>query len=211
MFAGIVEALQPVTRIESRPPGIRLMVDGGDLAQATEIGHSISINGCCLTVVDVAGSQLGFDAGSETLSRTNLGKLVEGSRVNLERSLVVGDRLGGHFVTGHIDCKGKINAIKEIGLSLEIAVQFPNEYSGHLVKKGSIAVNGISLTVNKIEGTIFTVNVIPYTKQRTSVGRFRPGAEVNLEFDILAKYVASLMSKGNNNKSFLSKLEKSGW
>lgn len=189
MFAGIVEAYQPVTRIESRPPGIRLVIDGGELAAGADIGHSISINGCCLTVVDVDGSQMGFDAGSETLSRTNLGRLVEGSRVNLERSLVVGDRLGGHFVTGHIDFVATLDQREDDHDWSTFWFRVPRQWTRQMASKGSVAVDGVSLTLVDVEADRFSVALIPHTLNVTTLGRLQAGDPVNIETDVLAKYV----------------------
>jgi riboflavin synthase len=190
MFAGIVEALQPVTRIESRPPGVRLVVDAGTMAESAMIGHSIAVNGCCLTVVEMDGSQLGFDAGQETLSRTNLGQLVEGSRVNLERSLVVGDRLGGHFVTGHIDCVGTLHTRQDDRDWSTFWFRVPREWTRQMAPKGSVAVDGVSLTLVDVETDRFSVALIPHTLAVTTLGRLKENDRVNVETDVLAKYVA---------------------
>ena len=189
MFAGIVEALQPVVRIDSRPPGIRLLVEGGDMSATAEIGHSISINGCCLTVVEIDGSQLGFDAGSETLSRTNLGRLVTGSRVNLERSLVVGDRLGGHFVTGHIDFVATLDKRHDDHDWSTFWFRVSGDWTRQMASKGSVAVDGVSLTLVDVETERFSVALIPHTLDVTTLGPLKVGDPVNIETDVLAKYV----------------------
>ena len=189
MFAGIVEALQPVVRLESRPPGIRLVVDGGELAPTAQVGHSISINGCCLTVVEVDGCQLGFDAGSETLSRTNLGRLVTGSRVNLERSLVVGDRLGGHFVTGHIDCVATLDRRQDDRDWSTFWFRVPREWTRQMASKSSVAVDGVSLTLVDVQDERFSVALIPHTLNVTTLGALKVGDTANIETDVLAKYV----------------------
>jgi riboflavin synthase len=190
MFAGIVEALQPVTRMESRPPGVSLVVDVGSLAETAGIGHSIAINGCCLTVVQMDGSQWGFDAGQETLRRTNLGQLVEGSRVNLERSLVVGDRLGGHFVTGHIDCVGTLERRQDDRDWSTFWFRVPPEWTRQMASKGSVAVDGVSLTLVDVQADRFSVALIPHTLTVTTLGRLKENDRVNIETDVLAKYVA---------------------
>ncbi len=189
MFTGIVEALRPVSRIESRPPGVRLSVDAGAIARASRLGQSIAVNGCCLTVADIAGPVLVFDAGPETLSRTNLGQLIEGELVNLERSLAVGDRLGGHFVTGHIDVVGTLDERHDDREWSTFWFRVPPQWTRQMVEKGSMAVDGVSLTLVDVESDRFSVALIPHTLKVTTLGHRKPGDRVNVETDLLAKYV----------------------
>ncbi len=192
MFAGIVEALGTVAEIRSEPPGVWLIVREPKIAPETFVADSISVNGCCLTVVAVEGDTVGFQAGPETLARTNLGDLKPGSPVNLERALKVGDRLGGHFVSGHID--GTATLIERIdeGDWSTFWFALPRELSRQMASKGSIAVDGVSLTIVESQPKRFSVALIPYTLAVTTLGPLKVGERVNLETDILAKYVQRL-------------------
>lgn len=194
MFSGIVEMLGTVDQLISEPPGVRLVMSAGAMAEGTKIGDSIAINGCCLTVVDVQGSLLGFDAGAETLSRTNLGRLEPGSRVNLERSLQVGDRLGGHFVTGHIDGVGNLDERIDDKDWSTFWFKVPERLVKQMASKGSIAVDGVSLTLVDVEPNRFSVALIPHTLNVTTLGPLQNGDPVNLETDVLAKYVEQQLS-----------------
>jgi len=193
MFSGIVEALGTVADVRSEPPGCRLVIREPKIASETAVADSIAVNGCCLTVVEVEGDTFAFQAGPETLARTNLGDLETGSPVNLERALTVGDRLGGHFVSGHIDGVGTLLERRDhgewsdfwFGISKEIAVQ--------MASKGSIAVDGVSLTIVDSEPERFSVALIPYTLAVTTLGPLKVGGNVNLETDLLAKYVQRLI------------------
>jgi riboflavin synthase len=194
MFSGIVEMLGTVDQLITDPPGVRLVVNAGTIAEGAKIGDSIAINGCCLTVVDVQGPLLGFDAGGETLSRTNLGRLGPGSRVNLERSLQVGDRLGGHFVTGHIDGVGNLDERIDDKDWSTFWFQVPERLVKQMASKGSIAVDGVSLTLVDVEPNRFSVALIPHTLNVTTLGPLQNGDPVNLETDVLAKYVEQQLS-----------------
>ncbi|ASV75132.1 Riboflavin synthase eubacterial/eukaryotic [Thermogutta terrifontis] len=189
MFSGIVEALGTVAAVISEPPGVRLVVREPRIAAETKVADSIAVNGCCLTVIAVDGDTFAFQAGPETLSRTNLGDLKEGSRVNLERSLKIGDRLGGHFVTGHIDDVGYLIQREDFGEWSRFWFQIPRRLARQMAPKGSIAVDGVSLTIVDSEPERFSVALIPYTLAVTTLGPMKVGDKVNLETDILAKYV----------------------
>jgi riboflavin synthase len=188
MFTGLVESMGTVLELEKRPHGVRLVVDVG-LSGETNIGDSVSISGCCLTVVEVAGDSLAFDAGEETLQRTTLGKLVAGDRVNIERSLQAGAGLGGHFVTGHIDCVGAVSRREDDGEWCNLWCQLPGDWMRHLAEKGSVAIDGVSLTVVEVTEEAFSVALIPHTLEVTTIGQRGVGAAVNIETDVLAKYV----------------------
>jgi riboflavin synthase len=190
MFTGLVETLGTISRLEPIGPGVRLSVRSAVVAAGTKIGDSVAINGCCLTVVAVAGDELSFEAGSETLSRTNLGKLAVGSGVNLERSLTVGDRLGGHYVTGHIDAVGALDVRRQEGDWSFLWFRVPRELTRQMASKGSIAVDGVSLTLVDVENERFSVALIPHTLAVTTLGKLAVGGAVNIETDVLAKYVA---------------------
>lgn len=195
MFSGIVETMGTIARIEmeANGPGCRLVIREAQIAAETKVADSVAINGCCLTVVEKNGDELGFDVGPESLARTNLGEKKAGDLVNMERALAVGDRLGGHIVSGHIDGTGVLLERKDekewsffkFGISHEIAKQ--------MVEKGSIAIDGTSLTVCEAEPEYFTVALIPFTLEVTTLGKMQPGCRVNLETDILAKYVQRLV------------------
>ncbi|MGA2034401.1 MAG: riboflavin synthase [Thermoguttaceae bacterium] len=193
MFSGIVEALGTVVELRAEPPGCRLIVRHAKIAAETAVADSISINGCCLTVIDVAGETFAFQAGPETLSRTNLGELQPGSPVNLERALAVGSRLGGHFVSGHIDGVGTLAERRDYGQWSTFWFALPRTLSRQMACKGSIAVDGVSLTIVDSEPDRFSVALIPYTLAVTTLGPLEVGGKVNLETDILAKYVERLV------------------
>ena len=189
MFTGLVECMGTVVDIADESPGVRLRIDAGLVADDAVLGASIAINGCCLTVVAVEDSILEFEAGSETLSRTNLGSLEIGNNVNLERSLKVGDRLGGHYVTGHIDTTGTVSERMDNKDWSTIWFNLPRSWAKLLVEKGSVAVDGVSLTVVDVESERFSVALIPHTLEVTTLGQRHTGDVVNLETDLLAKYV----------------------
>jgi riboflavin synthase len=192
MFSGIVEALGTVVELRQEPPGCRLIVREPKIAADTKVADSISVNGCCLTVIDRQDDTFAFQAGPETLARTNLGELKPGSAVNLERALAVGDRLGGHFVSGHIDGQGKLLTREDSGDWSTFWFSVPRELSVQMASKGSIAIDGVSLTIVGCEPDRFSVALIPFTLAVTTLGRLQPGGRVNLETDILAKYVQRL-------------------
>jgi riboflavin synthase len=193
MFTGLIETLARVSDLEPEPPGVRLVIAAGAIADETKIGDSIAMNGCCLTVVRIDGESLSFQAGEETLKRTNLGRLQPGSAVNLERSLVIGDRLGGHFVTGHVDGQGVLAERRDDKDWSTVWFSAPAELLKQIASKGSIAVDGVSLTVVEVERERFSVALIPHTLAATTLGRLNVGDSVNLETDLIAKYVARLI------------------
>lgn len=198
MFTGLVEALAHVVDVEPEPPGVRLIIDAGSLAGGAAIGDSIAVNGCCLTVVRIDGARLSFQAGSETLSRTNLGALWTGHAVNLERSLILGDRLGGHLVTGHVDGLGTLAERRDEGDWSLFWFATSAELMQQVAPKGSIAVDGVSLTVVDVAPERFSVALIPHTLSMTTLGQLAVGGTVNLETDLIAKYVArQLVARGS--------------
>jgi riboflavin synthase len=195
MFTGIVEESGRVAAVQVRPGGARLEIVAPLVAAGARAGDSVAINGVCLTVTDVAAGEarLAFDAVPETLSRTNLGSLRSGDRVNLERPLAVGDRFGGHIVQGHVDGVGRIAALEAEGNATRVTVAAPEPLMRYIVEKGSVAVDGISLTVAGVDGAQFWVAIIPHTWEVTNLSHRRVGDTVNLEVDILAKYVERLL------------------
>ncbi len=208
MFTGLVEALATVIEVRSEPPGVRLIISVPEFAarenERVQIGDSIALNGCCLTVVAAGDNRFEFQAGEETLSRTNLGRLKAGSLVNVERSLRFGERLGGHFVTGHIDAVGTLDSRTDSGDWSTFWFRMPRELSRRMASKGSITVDGVSLTLVDMEDERFSVALIPHTLAATTLGRLRPGDPVNLETDVLAKYVERLLkAEGREQKAEL--------
>lgn len=189
MFTGLVEIRAAVTRVLEEPPGRRITISAPEFASEATLGESISTNGCCLTVVKINGAELDFQAGPETLSRTNLGELTTGSRVNLERSLKLGDRLGGHLVTGHIDGVGNVARRVDDHDWSTIWFSAPKELLRQMASKGSVAIDGVSLTLVEVTDTEFSVQLIPHTLAVTTLGARKIGDRVNLETDLLAKYV----------------------
>ena len=189
MFTGLVETMGVIVEILDDPPGKRLRVRSSLVASDAALGDSICINGCCLTIVAIDGDAMDFDAGQETLSRTNLGRLEAGDRVNLERSLAVGSRMGGHYVSGHVDTLGELIERIEDPPWANLRFRLPGNYASQVAAKGSIAIDGVSLTVVDADVDSFSVALIPHTLAMTTLGSRKIGDAVNLETDLLAKYV----------------------
>ena len=193
MFTGLVEALGRVEAVEVEGSGRRLALAWAELREPMALGESVAVNGCCLTVVEAAGDGFVVQAGPETLLRTNLGSKVSGDRVNLERSLRVGDRLGGHFVQGHVDATAELVERRTDGDWEFLAFRVAPEWTRLMVAKGSIAVDGVSLTLVDVESDGFSVMLIPHTLGITTLGGLKVGDRVNVEADMLAKHVSKLM------------------
>ena len=189
MFTGLVQSLAKVEAILPDGPGVRLTITDLFAVPGAAVGDSIAINGCCLTVVAVQGNSLTFEAGSETLKRTTLGELSEGDPINLETALRAGDALGGHLVSGHVDGLGTIDQRVEDSDWCTLWVKVPNGLTRQMASKGSVAMDGVSLTLVDVEKERFSVALIPHTLKVTTLGQRQPGDRVNLETDILAKYV----------------------
>ena len=198
MFTGIIEALgvvESIQRIElNDAPVVRLVVVTDLPVESMPIGASIAVDGVCLTIVGRTAGHFAADLGPETLALTTLGTLESGSRVHLERPLKVGDPLGGHMVQGHVDITGTVVARRPVGASLELDVAAPAQVARFLAAKGSIAVDGVSLTVNTIVGEVFSVTLIPHTLEVTKLGDKRAGDSVNLEADMIVKHIDRLMA-----------------
>jgi len=201
MFTGLVEACGEVTAVQPEGPAVRLTIAVPESLTRCEdrvlcrTGDSVAVNGCCLTVVDINGANWSFQAGAETLAKTNLGELKPGDPVNLERPLKAGGELGGHFVQGHIDGVATVDVIETDGEWTTMWFGIPREFSAFLVPKGSVAVDGVSLTVVQAEADRFSVALIPHTLQVTTLGLRCVGETVNIETDILAKYVERLLAR----------------
>ena len=193
MFSGIVAAVGRIEHIEPLADGIRLTVDtnGLDLTDVI-VGDSIAHSGVCLTVVDMNGARLKYDVSRETLNCT-IGLDAVGNEVNLEKALRLADRLGGHLVTGHVDGVGEVVKFEPIGESHELVIRAPGAIAGYIAKKGSITVNGVSLTVNRVESRDFWINLIPHTVAMTNLKHLQAGSKVNLEIDLIARYVERML------------------
>lgn len=199
MFTGIIQAVGHVEAVEERGGDVRLRIDARELASRVAasrlgVGESVAINGTCLTVLSNEKGRLDFDASRETLDRTTLGALRAGSRVNLEAALCVGDPLGGHMVSGHVDGLGSVVSTAPEARSLRVVIEAPAELARFIATKGSVTVDGVSLTVNDVEGARFGVNLIPHTVAATNFGELAPGRRVNLEVDTIARYVERMLS-----------------
>lgn len=195
MFSGIVETTGTITRIDRTVEGARLTLSTTIPTAEISLGESICINGTCLTVVTIGEADLSFDVSAESLRRTNLGDLQPGDQINLERSLRVNDRLSGHLVFGHVDGVGRVKAIQPDGDSFLYTFEIPADLSRYLVEKGSVAVDGISLTVFHCRPTEFTCAIIPHTHQVTTLQARNPGNRVNIECDMQGKYIEKFVQE----------------
>lgn len=219
MFTGLIIELAEVVSLEKKTESARLSLRANEVVKDAALGDSISVNGVCLTVVNMEKDRLSFDVSYETLKSTNLGNLKRGDRVNLEPSLRPNSKLGGHFITGHVEDVGKIRSKTPLGNALRIEIETPNNVLRYLVEKGSVAVDGISLTVVDVLKDAFNVVIIPHTAKLTTIGFKNVGDTVNLEPDILGKYVARFLessqlpvaSSQNKDKELLSALKQSGF
>lgn len=201
MFTGLVEGAGLVARVTPKGPDAELLIEPPWPLDQVVLGESVAVNGACLTVTKLEGRGFCLDVSAESLARTNLGGLRRGGKVNLERAMQLGDRLGGHLVTGHVDCLGGITAMSQVGSSTRIEVSVPKEHLKFLVEKGSVALDGISLTVNKVSETGFELNIIPHTMGATTLALAKEGDSVNIETDLIGKYVARLMNRGDSGQT----------
>ena len=194
MFTGLIEEVGTIVAVRAHDHGTELQIAAPGAAKHVNQGESVAVNGCCLTLTSCRGDRLTFDLLEETIARTNLHDLQQDSPVNLERALRADGRVGGHFVQGHVDCVAPILAFDRKGADFRLEVELPENSRRYVVSKGSIAVNGISLTVAEVLPGSFAVWIIPYTKRHTNLDRATIGDLVNLEFDILAKYVERMVA-----------------
>lgn len=211
MFTGIIETVGTVLGINQRGNYSILRIKPDSILGNLDLGESMAIDGCCLTVTGIFGDEFTVEASPESRETTIIDSYDRGTQVNLERSLLPTSRMGGHFVTGHIDTVGSVAFLRRESGVMELSIRFPLDFSRFLVPKGSVAVNGISLTVNKIQGDIFTLNLIPYTRQITTIDRLKAGVSVNLEFDLIGKYAAHFAGQSIKSDLTLEKLINSGW
>ncbi|MBQ4437334.1 riboflavin synthase [bacterium] len=208
MFTGIIEAVSAVTKIEKKGSECRISLKN-PFGHEIKKGDSIAVDGVCLTVESFTGENISFFVSKSTLEKTITGKYVSGSTVNLERAMAADGRFDGHIVQGHVDSCGKVSDIKKIGDGIEVRITFDRNFTDLTVPRGSVTVNGVSLTIAELDGNTFKISLIPETLKRTSFAEtLKTGAEVNLEFDILGKYVAKIMRRGGNDADFESLIEK---
>jgi riboflavin synthase len=194
MFTGIIQSIGEVAAIEPKGDDarVRILTNELDLADV-QLGDSIAVNGVCLTAVELPGDGFWADVSGETLSCTTFKSLTVGTKVNLEKALTPTTRLGGHLVSGHVDGIGKVVERYDDGRSVRFHIQAPDEMAKYIAEKGSVCVDGISLTVNDVKGAVFELNIVPHTLQETTMGQFKVGTEVNLEVDIIARYLERLI------------------
>ncbi|MBU2733310.1 riboflavin synthase [Acidithiobacillus ferridurans] len=197
MFTGIIQALGQIRGMQRQSGDLRLTVAAGNLDLSdVQLGDSIAVSGACLTVVEVQRDAFAVDVSRETLDKTILGRLQVGSPVNLEKALRLADRLGGHLVAGHVDGVGQIREVSASGRSQVFAIAAPPDLLRYVAAKGSVCVDGISLTVNALRGDLFMLNLIPHTLAQTTAAQWRPGQSVNLEVDLIARYLERLVATG---------------
>jgi riboflavin synthase len=195
VFTGIVRELGAVVEVEEAAGGRALAVRAPDTAARTDVGDSVAIDGCCLTATALNGEAISFHAVPETVARTTLGALEPGDHVNVEAALRAGDELGGHYVQGHVDAVGRIQSVEAEGEGLRVFVEAPDAVLRYCVEKGSVTVDGVSLTIAALAEDAFAVVLVPHTLQATTLADLRPEQPVNLESDVLAKYVERLISR----------------
>jgi riboflavin synthase len=212
MFTGIIATIGKVESLQAQGGDVRLMVATQDLDLTdVKLGDSIANNGVCLTVVSMDNTKLGFDVSRETLDCTSLGSLSTGSEVNLEKALAVGDRLGGHFVSGHVDGLGTVISLQESARSVIFRFEVPAGIERYIAEKGSICIDGISLTVNNVADNWFEVNIIPHTMQETIMSNYQVGTKVNLEVDLIARYLERLLPQQEEGGISLQTLMENGF
>ena len=202
MFTGIIKAKGTVQAMDKRGRDVRLTVRSDGLPWGDyEVGESIAVNGVCLTAVALHDDGFDTDVSVETLDVTALGSLAVGSEVNLEPAISLGERLGGHLVSGHVDCTGKVVSRQADARSIRLAIEIPKEYARYVARKGSVCVDGVSLTVNEVSGGTFELNIIPHTAEVTIIDDYAPGTVVNVEVDLLARYLERLLDRDGDGIS----------
>ena len=196
MFTGIVQGVGRIRSVEPHGGDVTMWIETGDVPLAgVEIGGSIAVNGCCLTAIEFEPNAFKADLSRETLSLTTAGQWQPGTAVNLEKALTAGQALGGHYVTGHVDGVGQVVGRHDDARSVRVEFEVPAELARYIARKGSVTVDGVSLTVNGVSGTRFDVNLVPHTLEVTILGGYRPGSRVNLEVDIIARYLERLVAE----------------
>lgn len=194
MFTGIISAIGDIAQLEQRGGDVRLTIRSGNLSLAdVQLGDSIACNGACLTAVELTGEGFVADVSVETLNLTTIGNWQTGSRINLEKAMQASDRFGGHIVSGHVDGIGEVISLHEDARSWRFRIRAPRDLAKYIAHKGSITVNGTSLTINKVEGAEFELNIVPHTMTHTVMGDYQVGTKVNLEVDLVARYLERLL------------------
>lgn len=195
MFTGIIQSVGRIASVEERSGDRRLLIEAGGALANAKPGDSIAVAGICLTAAEIHGGQFAADISRETLSLTTAGQWQDRRRVNIEPALAAGAPLGGHLVSGHVDGTGRLLSLREDGRSWRMRFEMPDALSRYVVQKGSITVDGVSLTVNEVETSAFAVNMVPHTLQHTTLGLLQPGDPVNLEVDLIARYLEKLIAE----------------
>lgn len=203
MFTGLIEEIGTVATVRNIGGGLKIYINSNFIYEDLKVDDSVSVNGACQTVVEINAKQFAVEAIEETLKKTTLKYLKAGNEVNLERAVKLNDRLGGHLVQGHIDCIGRVSMIQKLQTGINVYIHHPVEYSKYIIPVGSVAINGISLTVSKKESSSFMVSIIPHSWEKTTMKNLNIGDEVNLEFDLIGKYVENMLVK--DKKSSLDK------
>ncbi len=194
MFTGIIQAVGSIADMRQQGGDMRLSIDAGQLDMSdVALGDSIAVNGVCLTAVELVGSRFAADVSTETLSLTSLGQLSNGHSVNLEKALTLSTRLGGHLVSGHVDGLGEVVSRHDDARSVRFTLRAPDQLAKYISAKGSVCIDGTSLTVNKVDGALFELNIVPHTLQETIMGQYQSGSKVNLEVDVIARYLERLL------------------
>lgn len=209
MFTGIIEATGSISDIQPKGTDTRLRIHTGKLSLAdVKLGDSIAVNGVCLTVIELPGDGFWADVSGETLLKTTLAMAKKGTRVNLEKALLPTTRLGGHLVSGHVDGVGEVISRENAGRSIQFRIRAPQSLACYIAQKGSICVDGISLTVNEIVNDVFNLNIVPHTLAETTMADFQPGRQVNLEVDIIARYLERMLTADDGNDALTSGISK---
>ncbi len=197
MFTGIIQSIGTILNLQAKGGDVSLLVNTGKLdMNDVELGDSIAVNGVCLTAVAMTENSFTADVSRETLSLTSLGSLSKGSRVNLEKALTLQTRLGGHLVSGHVDGLGEVESRRNDGRSEHFRIKAPDDLARYIAAKGSITIDGVSLTVNRVDGVYFEINIVPHTLQETVISGYQAGTKINLEVDIIARYLERLLQGG---------------
>lgn len=215
MFTGIIEAVGRIKNLQPMGGDLRLFVETGNLDMSdVQLGDSIAVNGVCLTAIEFNDTYFAADVSNETIKLTSLKDLAVGSEVNLEKALLPTTRLGGHLVSGHVDGLGEVQSITEESRSIRLSIRAPDELKHYIATKGSVCIDGTSLTVNDINDAVFEINIVPHTQQQTIIKNYRAGTRVNLEVDLIARYLERLLTKqddGNNGGITAETLAKAGF